>query len=261
LARVPLPQPCTKSMYQWIMGTYRLSNKWEDKHTRAFLDLKIAITLEPILRGPCWDGTPFIVMTDGCQDGFAGVLAQQFPHTKPDRSQTQKIHPMAFASKQTSPSKAKYKPFLLEFAALKFALDKFSDIIWGFPIEIKTDCQALHDTLLSRKPSTVHACWRNRILAHQIVDIRHMPGKINVVADRLSQQWEGHTPLESDRSNWTVNPDTDETIGLTNDILATLEAGSHKQVTALKNRLQNEHLFIEVINAIMVQDSTGTVRQ
>jgi hypothetical protein len=88
-----------------------------------------------------------------------------------------------------------------------------------------------------------------------------VPGKINVVTDGLSRQWEGHTPLESDGSNWTVNPDTDETIGLTNDILATLEVGSHEQVTALKNRLQNEHLFIEVIDAITAQDTTGTVRQ
>jgi hypothetical protein len=82
-----------------------------------------------------------------------------------------------------------------------------------------------------------------------------------VVADGLSRQWEGHTPLKSDGSNWTVNPDTDETIGLTNDILATLEAGSHEQVTALKNCLQNEHLFIEVIDTITAQDTMGTVRQ
>jgi hypothetical protein len=35
-----------------------------------------------------------------------------------------------------SPTKAKYKLFLLEFVALKFTLDKFSDIIWGFPVTI-----------------------------------------------------------------------------------------------------------------------------
>jgi hypothetical protein len=78
------------------------------------------------------------------------------PHTKADGMIMQKLHPIAFASKQMSPMKAKYKLFLLEFAALKFALDKFSDIIWGFPIEIETNCQALKDTLLSDKPSMVH---------------------------------------------------------------------------------------------------------
>jgi Reverse transcriptase (RNA-dependent DNA polymerase) len=49
LTRVPLSQPCTKSSYQQVMGTYHLDNKWEDRHTKAFLNLKIAITLEPIL--------------------------------------------------------------------------------------------------------------------------------------------------------------------------------------------------------------------
>ena len=46
-------------------------------------------------------------------------------------------HPIAFASKRTSTSEKKYKPFLLEFAALKFSLDKFSDIVYGYPIKIK----------------------------------------------------------------------------------------------------------------------------
>jgi hypothetical protein len=124
---------------------------------KTFLNLIIAITSELILRGPRWDSTPFIVTTDGCKDGFAGVLAQQSPHTKANGTVTQKLHPIAFASKWTSPMEAKDKPFLLEFTTLKFTLDKFSDIIWGFPIKIETNCQALKDTLLSDKPSVVHA--------------------------------------------------------------------------------------------------------
>jgi hypothetical protein len=83
----------------------------------------------------------------------------------------QKHHPIAFASKCTSTTKAEYKPFLLKFTALKFMLDKFSDIIWGFPVEIEMDCQALRDTLLSKKPSMVHAQWQDGILAHQIIDV------------------------------------------------------------------------------------------
>lgn len=51
-----------------------------------------------------------------------------------------------------------YKPFLLEFAALKFALDKFSDTIWGFPVEIETDCSALRDVLGQETMNPAHAC-------------------------------------------------------------------------------------------------------
>ena len=83
----------------------------------------------------------------------------------------QKSHPIAFASKQTSTAEVRYKPFMLEFAALKYALDKFNDIIWGFPVEIKTDCKALQDVLMSDTLNATHAHWCNGVLAHHIVDI------------------------------------------------------------------------------------------
>ena len=34
--------------------------------------------------------------------------------------------------------------------------------------------------------SATHAHWREGILAHQIIDVRHVPGHVNVVADGLS---------------------------------------------------------------------------
>ncbi|KAG2743047.1 hypothetical protein P692DRAFT_20747766, partial [Suillus brevipes Sb2] len=79
---------------------------------------------------------------------------------------------------------------LLEFTALKFGLDKFSDVVWGFLVEIETNCQALKDVLLNDHLSAAHARWRDGILAHNIIDVRHVPGKLNVIADGLSWQWE-----------------------------------------------------------------------
>jgi hypothetical protein len=76
LATVPLPQPCTKTTYRRIMGMHRLEEQWKEDHSRAFLNLKIVITSELILRGLRWDGMPFVITADGCKDGFTGVLAQ-----------------------------------------------------------------------------------------------------------------------------------------------------------------------------------------
>jgi hypothetical protein len=188
------------------------------------------------------------------------VLTQWFSHTRSDRMVIQKLHPIAFTSKCTLAMEAKYKPFLLEFAALKFALDKFLDIIWGFPIEIKTNCQALHDTLLSEKPNTIHMCWRDSILAHQIINVRHVPGKINVIADSISHQWECQEPSEGDSSEWMVNPDADEILGLQNNIFTTLDAGTQGQIDSLQNRFKKEHLFIEVVDTLVAQDSAKMVR-
>ena len=139
------------------MSNYKLKDKWTDTHIKVFLNLKAEMTAEPVLQGPKWDGTPFA--TDGSQDTFRAVLTQKFKYTLPSGKVVVKIHPIGFTSKRTSKTEEKYKLFLLEFAALKFGLDKFADITWGFPIKVKTDCQALHNHLLNDKLSATHARW------------------------------------------------------------------------------------------------------
>src|SRR5271168_3569934 len=85
---------------------------------------------------------PVIITTDGSQDAFGAVLSQKFEYTLPSGKVVCKRHPIGFASKRTSKTEEKYKLFLLEFGALKFGLDKFSDTMWGFPIEVETDWEA-----------------------------------------------------------------------------------------------------------------------
>ena len=109
--------------------------------------------------------------TDGSKDAFAGILSQRIKTTLPGGKEVTHLHPIAFASKRTLPSEEKYKPFLLEFAALKFAFDKFSDIVYGYTVEVETDCQALRDILMNDKLSATHARWRDGVLAHNIVDV------------------------------------------------------------------------------------------
>jgi len=165
-----------------------LAGKWGQEQTKAFMNLKIALTSQPTLHAPLYDGTPFVVTTDGCQEGFGAVLMQRVTLQTPSGKTTTKTVPIAFASKRTSTAEKNYKPFLLEFAALKFGLDHFLDIIWGFPVEIETDCQALKDVLSNNCISATHAHWRDGIVTHNIVAVRHVPGCLNVVADGLSRQ-------------------------------------------------------------------------
>ena len=72
------------------------------------------------------------------------------------------------------------------------------------------------------------------VIVHQIVDVHHVPGKINVVVDGLSRWWEGQEPQEAEGDSWTVNPDRDKMVGLTNDVLLTLNTGSNEQIEALR---------------------------
>ena len=259
LRQVDLLDKYTKSVYRRIMANYNLEDKWSPTHTKAFLDLKAEMTAEPVLKGPKWDGTPFILTTDGSQDAFGAVLTQRFEYTLPSGKVVRKIHPIGFASKRTSKTEEKYKPFLLEFAALKFGLDKFSDITWGFPIEIETDCQALRDHLLNDKLSATHARWRDGILAHQIIDIRHVPGRSNVVADGLSRANEGTEHEEGDGSEWSVSEDWEANIGLSHDVFH-LSNPETPEVQSLRERFKNEPIFAEVIDAILGIDQDTSLR-
>jgi hypothetical protein len=259
LRDVDMPERHTKTIYRRVMANHKLKDHWKPEHTKAFIALKAALTSEPVLRGPKWDGTPFIVTTDSCQDAFGAMLAQRFEMVLPNGKVVKRIHPIAFASKRTSKTEEKYKPFLLEFAALKFALDKFSDTIWGFPVEIETDCQALRDHLINDKLSATHARWRDGILAHQIIDVRHVPGRINVVADGLSRAHEGLPNEDGDGSHWTVSEDWETSKGLTHDIFQ-ITSQTPPEVSQLQSRFKDEPLFLEVIEALLEIDQGKSLR-
>lgn len=255
---VDIPNGAKKAVYRRIMNAHDLTKRWGPEHTKAFVALKTALTSEPVLRGPRWDGTPFVITTDGSADAFGAVLAQRMKTVLPGGKVVERLHPIGFASKRTSRTEEKYKPFLLEFAALKFALDKFTNIIWGFPIEIETDCQALRDVLLNDKLSATHARWRDGILAHQIIDVRHVPGRINVVADGLSRQCEEQPKRDGDGSEWTVSEDWEATAGLTHDIFHITPT---PETELLQERFKDEPLFREVVEALMEMDQGRSIKE
>jgi hypothetical protein len=116
IREVELPDKFSKTVYRRIMANHKLEGRWSDQHTAAFLKLKAIMTSEPVLKGPKWDGTPFIVTSDGSKDAFGAVLAQRSTTVLTSGKTVARLHPIAFASKRTSKTEEKYKPFLLEFA-------------------------------------------------------------------------------------------------------------------------------------------------
>lgn len=246
------PKGASKAVYRRALQQFALDEtRWKMAHTAAFLLLKKKLTSEPVLRRPLWDGTPFIVTSDGCKDGFGAVLAQRSNTVLTNGEMVKRVHPIAYASKRTSRSEERYKPFLLEFAALKYALDKFGDTIWGYPVEVETDCSALRYALTNDKLNDTHARWRDGVLAHQIVDVRHIPGKTNLVGDGLSRQGEGLSKERGDGSEWTVGEDWEESRGLVNDMFA-IEIDTTPQ-----QRFAKSPLFLQVVNALEDIDDPG----
>jgi hypothetical protein len=259
LARsLDLPKGKGKTAYRRAMKGHSLVGLWEEEHEKAFLGLKIALTNEPVLKGPKFDGTPFVVTTDGCKYGFAGMLSQRHTAILPNGKEVTHMHPVAFSSKRTSESEEKYKPYLLEFAALKFSLDKFSDLIWGYPVELETDCQALRDHLLNDKLNSTHARWRDGVLAHQIIDVRHRPGRLNPVADGISRKYVNLPTEKNDGHEWTVSEDWEARTGIQNDIF---QIESLPIYDALRNRFANEKIFLNAIEALAELEHGKSIRE
>ncbi|GLB38087.1 putative retrotransposable element Tf2 155 kDa protein type 1-like [Lyophyllum shimeji] len=262
LARsLDIPRGKGKAAYRRAMKGHSLQGIWKPEHDRAFLRLKVALTSEPVLKGPRFDGTPFIVTTDGCKFGFAGMLSQQHKTVLPNGKEVTRMHPIAFCGKRTSVTEEKYKPYLLEFAALKFSLDKFSDVVWGYPIELETDCQALRDHLMNDKLNSTHARWRDGVLAYQIMDVRHRPGRLNLVADGISRKYVNLPKESGDGHEWTVSEDWEARTGLQNDIFRITEASHLSAYTSLRERFVKEKIFLEVIDSLLELDQGRSLRE
>jgi hypothetical protein len=258
--KLELPKLKGKAAYTRAMKGYNLEGLWKEEHDLAFLRLKVALVSEPVLKGPKYDGTPFVVTTDGCKYGFAGMLTQRFTTVLPNGTEKTTSHPIGFSSKRTSTTEEKYKPFILEFGALKHSLDKFSDIIWGYPVELETDCQALRDHLLSTTLNSTHARWRDAVLAHNIVDVRHRPGRLNVVTDGLSRKFVNVPKEQGDGHEWTVSEDWEARTKLSNDIMIIQPTQLESTYTALRARFAEERVFLEVIDSILELDHGESLR-
>jgi hypothetical protein len=146
----------------------------------------------------------------------------------------------------------------LEFAALKFTLDKFADLMWGYPVELETDCQALRDHLLNAKLNSTHAHWRDGVLAHQITDVQHRPGLLNPVADGISRKYVNLPTEEDDGHTWTVSEDWEAQTGIKNDIFQT---ESPPIYDALRSQFTNEKIFLNIIDALAELEHGKSIRE
>jgi hypothetical protein len=84
LRAAAIPKNAGKTAYRATLQNVKLADHWSATHEKAFLGLKQALTTHPALKAPRFDGTPFIVTSNGCKDGFGAVLAQKSIETLPN---------------------------------------------------------------------------------------------------------------------------------------------------------------------------------
>uniref|UniRef100_A0A672Y8M8 Gypsy retrotransposon integrase-like protein 1 n=1 Tax=Sphaeramia orbicularis TaxID=375764 RepID=A0A672Y8M8_9TELE len=152
---------------------------WTPACEKAFEDLKSALLNSVVLVHPDFD-RPFILSTDASFDGLGAVLSQV-------PAGEEKARPIAFASKTLSRSQANYPAHRLEFLALKWAVcDKFSHWLKGHRFTVWSDNNPLTYILTKPKLDACEQRWVSKLAPYSF-EIKHIPGRLNVVADALSR--------------------------------------------------------------------------
>ncbi|EPQ28316.1 uncharacterized protein PFL1_04143 [Pseudozyma flocculosa PF-1] len=192
-----------------------LDDLWGPRHDAAFLQVKQQLVNCRVVRKPRYDGHPFFVHSDWSGKGIGAVLLQEYlvqqdPATKrweviedtetheplnetaastADKPKVKRVvFPLAYASKRNTEREQRYPAHLGELVAAKFVLDKFAPYTFGQPIVLVTDCQALKQILdLDRFPNA-HARWREELLRHDIVRVKHVSGRSHQLAHSLSHR-------------------------------------------------------------------------
>ena len=151
------------------------------EHTRAFENLKQKITEIPCLAHYNSDYQN-VVTTDASTKGLGATLWQEQPDGK--------LKPIGFASRFLSDTEKKYAINELELLAVVWGLEHFRLYVYGKPIKLLTDHQALEPLIKRNRSNKTYSArlirWLDR-LAHFTINVNHIAGKHLALTDYLSR--------------------------------------------------------------------------
>ena len=154
---------------------------WTEEHTQAFENLKQKITEIPCLAHYSSD-YPNIITTDASTKGLGATLWQEQPDGK--------LKPIGFDSRFLSDTEKKYAINELELLAVVWGLEHFRLYIYGKPIKLLTDHQALEPLIKRNRSNKTYSARLTRSLdrlAHFTININQISGKHLALTDYLSK--------------------------------------------------------------------------
>ena len=154
---------------------------WGIEQEQAFLQLKEAITSQPVLALPRDDGS-FRVEADASNYALGAILSQE---------QDGKWHPIAYMSKTLNEAERNYEIYDKELLAIMSALEDWRQYLLGTkePFEIWTDHQNLTYFWEARKLNRRQARWFTELQDYNFKLI-HKPGRTMNKPDAISRQGE-----------------------------------------------------------------------
>ncbi|CAF1518533.1 unnamed protein product [Adineta ricciae] len=155
--------------------------QWSSEQSAAFRALKQLLTSAPLfLRFPI-EGFPLQLATDASGIATGGVLYQDINGER---------HNLFYHSKLLSVVEQKYSVPEKEALAIFLCLQRMRTLVLGRPVYIHTDhcpiCGMLQKPVNNRRIERV----ANLIQEYQIVEMKHIDGKANCLADFLSRPFD-----------------------------------------------------------------------
>lgn len=149
--------------------------QWSPACQEAFEDLKALLASTPILQAPNFEKA-FMIYTDASDQGIGSMLGQESEGI---------VKPVAYMSKKLLRHQKDYSVVEKEALALVKALEKFAPYL-GKKITVWSDHNPLAFLETMKVKNARLARWALAIQDKNI-EIKHVPGKENVVADALSR--------------------------------------------------------------------------
>ncbi|GFT24489.1 retrovirus-related Pol polyprotein from transposon 17.6 [Trichonephila clavipes] len=116
----------------------------------AFQTLRQKLSENPVLH-IFKQGAKLELHTDASKFGYGAILLQQ--------SDDNKLHPVHYFSKKTTPQEEKYSSYELEVLAVIESLKKFRNNLVGNKFKIVTDCSAFQKTMSKKQLTPKIARW------------------------------------------------------------------------------------------------------
>ena len=138
----------------------------------------IANELADAVLGFIPSGGEFRLETDASDYAWGGVLYNKAEYD------AQIYRPLLFVSKSFNPTEQRWSTFEKEAAAIVGCLEACDPYVRGRPIQVKTDHKNLVAMIKSKNRKV--ATWASKLSEYDI-DIDHVPGEDNIVADFLSR--------------------------------------------------------------------------
>ncbi|XP_065438558.1 uncharacterized protein LOC135981218 [Chrysemys picta bellii] len=150
---------------------------WTEACEQGFQSIKSALAKEPVLASPDFE-KPFLLCTDASNIGLGAVLMQE--------GEGGKRHPVAYLSKKLSPTEQNYATIEKECYAIVWAVKQLKPYLYNKKFTVLSDHAPLVWLHRAKGNNSRLLRWSLALQEYEM-DIVHIRGKENIVADALSR--------------------------------------------------------------------------